>query len=195
MAEQTGTTTSESRSRVDEVGRSGIHPASGPRPAGTLPVRGQGELAHPEERRRLLTAGSRGTAVHAPLLGLGRAILGGYFIYNGVNHVMNRQAMTAYASSKGVPLAGFAVLGTGAMLLTGGASVVTGVRPKVGASLIAAFLAGVSPSMHAFWAIEDPQQRMSELVNFTKNMALMGAAAVMAALPEPWPGSLPLMRR
>jgi hypothetical protein len=35
---------------VDEVGHSGIYPASGPWPTGDAPLRGQGELAHPEER-------------------------------------------------------------------------------------------------------------------------------------------------
>ena len=36
--------------RVDQVGHSGIYPASGPWPPGDAPVRGQGELGHPEER-------------------------------------------------------------------------------------------------------------------------------------------------
>lgn len=194
MAEEMGTTTTR-RPQVDEVGRSGIYPASGPHPPGTAPVRGQGELAHPEERRRLLTTGSRDAGrVNGSLLGLGRAILGGYFVYNGVNHFRNRGMLAEYARSKGVPAPAVAVLGSGAMLLAGGASVLTGIRPKTGASLIAGFLLGVSPSMHAFWKIEDPQQQMPEFVNFTKNMALLGAASLIAAFPEPWPASVPLPR-
>lgn len=195
MADNTSTTTRGGDPRVDEVGRSGIYPASGPHPGGTLPVRGQGELAHPEERQRLLPARSLGPeTLHSPLLVLGRAIVGGYFIYNGVNHFLNRKAMTEYGRSKGVPMASLAVLGTGAMMLAGGASVLTGVRPKLGASLIATFLGGVSPMMHAFWTLEEPQQRTSELVNFSKNMALLGTASLIAALPEPWPVSVPILR-
>lgn len=192
--EMSGRTTTAGGSRVDEVGRSGIYPASGPHPGGSIPVRGQGELAHPEERR-LLTSGSgaRG-GLHRPLFGLGRMILGGYFIYNGINHFMNREGMSGYAGSKGVPAPSLAVMVTGAMLVAGGASVLTGVRPRVGAGLIAGFLAGVSPAMHNFWAVQDPQQRMGELVNFSKNMALLGTASLLAALPEPWPWSLPVMR-
>jgi uncharacterized membrane protein YphA (DoxX/SURF4 family) len=56
--------------------------------------------------------------------------------------------------------------------------------------LIAAFLAGVTPSMHNFWAIDNEQERMHELVNFTKNIALVGGACLAAAMPEPWPWSL-----
>lgn len=40
------------KGRKDEVGRTGIYPASGPYPPGDAEVRGQGELAHPEERGR-----------------------------------------------------------------------------------------------------------------------------------------------
>jgi hypothetical protein len=33
---------------------------------------------------------------------------------------------------------------------------------------------------------------MHEFVNFTKNLALLGAAALTATIPEPWPASLHL---
>jgi hypothetical protein len=29
--------------------------------------------------------------------------------------------------------------------------------------------------MHDFWNVQDPQHRQSEMINFTKNVALMGA--------------------
>ena len=120
----------------------------------------------------------------------GRLIFGAYFVYNGVRHFRNRDMMEAYAASKGVKWPTVAVLGTGTMLVLGGLSVLTGVRPKIGASLIAGFLLAVSARMHDFWNVEDPQQQMQEFVNFSKNMALVGAACLVAALPEPWPVSL-----
>jgi uncharacterized membrane protein YphA (DoxX/SURF4 family) len=73
------------------------------------------------------------------------------------------------------------------MLVLGGLSVLTGVRPKVGASAVAAFLLGVSPQMHAFWKETDPERQMQEMINFTKNMALVGGAMFAASLAEPWP--------
>ena len=36
--------------RIEHVGRSGIYPPSGPYPPGDFQIRGQGALAHPEER-------------------------------------------------------------------------------------------------------------------------------------------------
>jgi putative oxidoreductase len=171
--------------QIEHVGSSGIYPMSGPHPAGPAELRGQGELAHPEERRRtpLLRGRQSGTI---PLL-LGRAIFGGYFLYSGIGHFLNRRMMTEYARAKGVPLPAAAVVSTGLMLVAGGSSLIAGVKPKAGASLISTFLLGVSPQMHAFWKEQDQQARMQEMINFTKNMALVGGAMFAAAHPEPWP--------
>jgi putative oxidoreductase len=176
-------------SRTDVVGRSGVYPVSGPAPPAGAPIRGQGELAHPEERRRSVGATMR--PHHVPLT-VGRLLFGGYFLYNGINHFVQRAMLAQYASSKGVPSPDVAVLGSGVLLVAGGFSLLAGMRPKVGAALVATFLVGVTPRMHKFWTVEDETQRMQELVNFTKNLALLGAAALVAAIPEPWPGSLRL---
>lgn len=173
--------------RVDHVGRSGIYPASGPLPPGDAEVRGQGALAHPEERHLRGTLPS--VSSERAALALGRALFGGYFVYNGINHFLNRSMMTEYARAKGVPAPEVAVPATGIMILLGGMSLLSGTRPRLGASLIATFLLGVTPQMHAFWDVDDEQQRLSELVNFTKNIALVGGAALAAAVPEPWPFS------
>ena len=171
--------------RVEHVGPSGIYPASGPLPPGDAPVRGQGALAHPEERHDggLQAVDSR----ERMALAIGRALFGGYFLYNGINHFLNRKMLTDYARSKQVPMADAAVPVSGALILLGGLSLLMGKQPKVGASLITTFLFGVTPQVHAFWTIDDEAQRTQELVNFTKNLALIGGAALAAAIPEPWP--------
>jgi hypothetical protein len=40
--------------------------------------------------------------------------------------------------------------------------------------------------MHNFWAVGD-EMKMIELINFTKNMALMGSALLFLLIPQPWP--------
>jgi putative oxidoreductase len=120
---------------------------------------------------------------------VGRALFGGFFLYNGVNHFAQRELMTQYTRSKDVPAANVAVAVSGAMIAAGGLSLITGTRPKIGASLIAGFLLGVTPIMHAFWQHEDPQQRMHEMVHFSKNIAMLGGAMLVAAIPEPWPAA------
>ncbi len=125
-----------------------------------------------------------------PLYLLGRAVFGGYFLYNGINHFLNREMMSQYAGSKGVAAPDAAVATGGAMLLAGGLSIVTGFKPRQGLAAIVAFLIPVSLQMHRFWEERDPQHRMAEMVNFTKNMALVGAALMMVELEHPWPVSV-----
>jgi len=127
----------------------------------------------------------------APFL-LGRLIFGGFFLYNGINHFQQRKQMAQYAASKGVPLPEAAVVGSGAMLTVGGASILLGVKPKIGALAILGFLAGVSPVMHDFWKQEDPAQRQGEMINFAKNMAMAGAAIALLGVEEPWEASVPI---
>ncbi|MGA2624858.1 MAG: DoxX family protein [Bacteroidota bacterium] len=121
---------------------------------------------------------------------IGRIILGGFFVYSGVNHFIGFGMMTQYAKMKGVPFPAVAQGMTGLMLLLGGLSIVFGIYPVVGIILLVAFLVPVSIMMHNFWKLEDPQSRMADKVNFMKNMALVGAILMLLAIPAPWPLSL-----
>jgi putative oxidoreductase len=123
---------------------------------------------------------------------LGRLIFGGYFISSGINHFRNRKNLAEYAKAKKVPLANVAVPATGALMLAGGASLILGLKPRYGALAILGFLAAVSPVMHDFWRQEDANQRMSDMINFTKNMGLAGAALAIMSVDEPWPLSVPV---
>jgi uncharacterized membrane protein YphA (DoxX/SURF4 family) len=127
----------------------------------------------------------------APFL-IGRLIFGGFFLYNGINHLKERKQLSQYASSKKVPMADAAVIGSGVALIVGGASILLGVKPKLGAAAVIGFLAGVSPVMHDFWKAEDPNQRMNDRINFSKNMALLGGALALMGVEEPWPASVPI---
>ena len=125
---------------------------------------------------------------------LGRLIFGGFFIYNGINHFKQRQNYSQYARAKNVPMPDVSVVVTGLMMLLGGTSILLGLKPKLGAAAVIGFLTGVSPVMHDFWKVEDPNQRMNEMINFSKNMALLGAALALMGMEEPWPASVPVLR-
>ena len=125
----------------------------------------------------------------APFL-IGRALLGGFFLYNGINHFQQLDGMAQYAKAKGVPAPKAAVAASGALLLVGGASLITGIKPKLGTAAIMGFLLGVSPAIHDFWKQEDPQQRQNEMIHFSKNMALLGATLALSGVEEPWAASL-----
>jgi putative oxidoreductase len=127
------------------------------------------------------------TTTSTAMLAIGRTIFGGYFLYNGINHIANQDALATYAAAQAVPAPALAVAVSGTLLLLGGLSLVLGILPKLGAALVILFLVGVTPVMHDFWN-RDGSQRMIEMGNFLKNIALIGGACFAAALPEPWPG-------
>ena len=130
----------------------------------------------------------------APFL-IGRVLFGGFFLYNGINHFKQQEMLAQYAGSKNVPKPKLAVSVSGLAMIIGGTSVLLGVKPKLGTAAIIGFLAGVSPAMHDFWRVQDPKQRMNDMINFSKNMALLGGALALMGVEEPWPSSVPVAQR
>src|SRR3954463_9305544 len=114
--------------------------------------------------------------------GLGRAIFGGFFLYNGINHLRNLEALEGYAAAKQVQYPHLSVQGSGILMTAAGAALVLGLSPRLGALGVAGFLAAASPKMHDFWNVEDPGQRQSEMIQFAKNIALLGSAIALAGL-------------
>lgn len=121
---------------------------------------------------------------------IGRIILGIYYLFNASNHFRRLGMMSGYAASKGVPAPRLFVVVTGILLLIGGVSMLLGLWPVIGVAALVAFFIPVSFWMHNFWAVRDPMAKALEMVNFTKNMALLGSALMFLAIPQPWPMSL-----
>jgi putative oxidoreductase len=82
------------------------------------------------------------------------------------------------------------VLAAGVLLLIGGLSILTGFLPLVGVIALVLFYVPVVFMMHAFWKVQDPMAKMGEMVNFTKDVALLGSALMFLAVPQPWPFSI-----
>jgi len=121
---------------------------------------------------------------------IGRFIFGGYWLLAALNHFKNLSHMSGYAKAKGTPLPNLAVAGSGVILSAGGLSILLGVYPVVGITLLIVFLLGVSIQMHSFWKVDDAQLKQIDIINCTKNMALVGALLMFLLLPRPWPMSL-----
>jgi uncharacterized membrane protein YphA (DoxX/SURF4 family) len=114
--------------------------------------------------------------------GLGRAILGGFFLYNGINHFAQLGPMKGYAAAKQFRDPEMSVKASGALLTAAGASLLLGYKPQAGALGAIGFLGMASLFFHDFWNVQDPQQRQMEQIHFFKNMALLGAAmAILGA--------------
>jgi uncharacterized membrane protein YphA (DoxX/SURF4 family) len=122
---------------------------------------------------------------------IGRIIVGLYYLYNAANHFfMGREALSGWAASKGVPAAKPMVLVAGVLLLVGGLSLLTGYQPTIGVIALALFFVPVTYKMHDFWVEQDQMAKVNQMVNFTKNLALLGSALMFLVIPQPWPFSL-----
>ncbi len=121
---------------------------------------------------------------------IGRIILGVYYLFNAFNHFTRLEMLSGYAASKRVPAPKLATFLAGVLLLAGGLSILLGVYPVAGVVALAVFFIPVTFWMHDFWAVQDPMQKTMQMVNFTKNLALLGAALTLLAVPQPWPLSL-----
>ena len=121
---------------------------------------------------------------------LGRVLFGGFFLYSGIQHFKNLDMLAGFTGTKGVPAPKVAVMISGLMIILGGLSIVLGVRPLWGVLLITLFLLPVTFLMHTFWKHTDFMMRINDSVNFQKNVAMLGAAWMLLAIPQPWPMSL-----
>ena len=117
---------------------------------------------------------------------VGRIIVGIYYTFSGFNHFMNLGSMDQYAQAKGVPLPEISVVLTGILLLVGGITILLGYYPEIGVLSLVIFFIPVTFIMHNFWVETDAQAKMMQMVQFMKNMGLMGSALMLLAINKPW---------
>jgi uncharacterized membrane protein YphA (DoxX/SURF4 family) len=120
------------------------------------------------------------------ILLLSRVILGLYFLFNSFNHFKNLSMLSQYAQSKNVPFPKLAVIFTGILLLVGGLTILLGVYIEIGVFALTLFFLPVTFMMHNFWQVQDPQQKITEAVNFMKNMAIWAGVLALLSVPQPW---------
>ena len=119
----------------------------------------------------------RNTAGTRSLVPVGRALYAAIFLAGSLGHFS--RPTIEYAAHQGVPFASFVVPASGVLALLGALSVLIGYRARVGAAMLAFFLVPVTVTMHAFWAVPDPQAAQLQSVMFFKNVALLGAALLL----------------
>jgi putative oxidoreductase len=120
----------------------------------------------------------------------GRILVGGFYLFGAVHHFTDLGTLAAQAGALGVPLPELAVAVAGVLLAVAGLTLIFGLYPDVGIAALVLFFVPVTVMMHAFWAERDPTLRQIDLINFGKNVSLLGSALMFAAVPRPWAYSL-----
>ncbi len=127
------------------------------------------------------------TALHL----VGRIMFATLFVIMGMMHIMKLDVMTGAAAQRGLPQPRATTVVLGLMAGVGGVFVLLGWSRYIGAGLIALFLFGTAFLLHPFWKETDPGTRMNEMSHFMKDLALAGAALLVAFYAGTnWPASL-----
>ncbi len=112
---------------------------------------------------------------------IGRILFAMLFLGSAFGHLTQTTGMAGYAQSKGVPMARFAVLGSGVLMLVGALMVLLGIWADLGALLLVLFLVPTAVLMHGFWKETGAEARQMEMIQFMKDMSLAGAALMLFA--------------
>lgn len=92
-----------------------------------------------------------------------------------MNHWRDMEQAIGYADAMDVPEAEQVVPAAVGMLSFGSLGIALWKLPTLASGAVAAYLIGVTPQMHRFWEV-DEEQKQSEMINFLKNVALLGGA-------------------
>ena len=126
--------------------------------------------------------------LNGEILLFGRILFGGMLAAMALPHFMKLDFYEEYASNKEVPMPKIAVLTSGGILLVGSTMILTGFATAIGAILLLIFFSVVTPEIHNFWDVEDPEQRQQEIFHFQKNVVMTGAVLMILAISiDSWP--------
>jgi putative oxidoreductase len=115
---------------------------------------------------------------------VGRVLLSAIFILSGLGKLPHFHDVAGMMAGKGIPLASVALVITLLIEIGGGLLLLTGFKAKYAAPVIVLWLIPVTLVFHHFWGIPAEQQQ-DQMVNFLKNVAIMGGLLVlMYASPD-----------
>ncbi|MDX1665576.1 MAG: DoxX family protein [Saprospiraceae bacterium] len=101
------------------------------------------------------------------------ALLGVFFILNGINHFYNEKMLEEYAEKRGLFSPQLAVRLAGILLIGGGVALMIEEFRVIGVLSLSFFLLMATFTIHRFWEEKDKYDRMLELMNFAKNLAIL----------------------
>jgi putative oxidoreductase len=112
----------------------------------------------------------------------GRVMLCTIFFLAAVgNKIPNFSAVAKVMDEQGVPAPQVMLVGAIVFLIAGSLSVVLGFKPRIGAALLVVFLVLATYFFHGFWKEIDPHAKREQMIQFMKNLGLMGAMVLIIA--------------
>jgi putative oxidoreductase len=129
-------------------------------------------------------------AIRGVLAVLGRVMLSTIFLLSAAgNKIPNFSGVAKVMASQGVPAPRFMLVGAIVFLIVGSLSVIVGYKARIGATLLLIFLVLATYFFHDFWKETDPKAVQDQMIQFMKNLSMMGAMLLIVAT-GPGPFSL-----
>ncbi len=110
---------------------------------------------------------------------LARILITGIFVYTGITKLMHFDATAHMIGEKGIPLAAVAAAIAILIELGGAIMIILGWQTKLAAAVQFVYLIVITFMYHNFWAAP-PQLHDVQLLNFLKNVGIMGGLLLLA---------------
>src|ERR1043166_5004623 len=111
---------------------------------------------------------------------IGRLLIAAIFLMSGIAKLTDTAGTVAHMTKAGIPYADTLAMVAGVGEIVGAAAIILGLLTRVGAFGLFLYMIPTTLIFHAFWNAEG-QERMTQMVNFMKNLAIMGGLATLVA--------------
>jgi putative oxidoreductase len=111
---------------------------------------------------------------------IGRILLAAIFVTSGVAKLTDTPGTVAHMTGMGIPYAETLAIVAGVAEVLGGIAIAFGFLTRAASLGLILFMIPTTLIFHAFWNYTG-EQRMPQMVNFMKNLAIIGGLAVLMA--------------
>jgi putative oxidoreductase len=113
---------------------------------------------------------------------LGRVMLCTIFFMAAVgNKIPNFNKVAELMAGKHIPAPQIMLVGAIVFLIAGSLSIILGYKARIGATLLLIFLVLATYYFHDFWHATDDKEKQEQMIQFMKNLGLMGAMLLIIA--------------
>jgi putative oxidoreductase len=122
----------------------------------------------------------RESALYPTMALIGRFLLAAIFLVSGISKLTDLPGTVAHMTKAGIPYADTLAIVAGVAEVLGAVSLVAGFLARIGGFGLILFMIPATLIFHAFWNYEG-QERLPQMINFMKNLAIMGGLAMVVA--------------
>jgi putative oxidoreductase len=111
---------------------------------------------------------------------VGRLLMAPIFLISGTMKLLHTNETVGYMAAQGIPRPMFFAIVAGLAEIAGALAIAAGFLTRIAAIGLVLFLIPTTLIFHNFWAFEGAEQK-TQLVNFLKNLTIMGGLSMLIA--------------